>query len=42
MAPKQIDYELSMHTYRTRGYQARQKVLELKDKLKEFYNQISS
>jgi hypothetical protein len=31
-----------MYTYRTRGHQARQKVLELKDELKEFYNQISS
>jgi hypothetical protein len=31
-----------MHTYRTKGYQARQKVLELKDELKEFYNQIGS
>jgi hypothetical protein len=31
-----------MHTYRTGGYQARQKVLELKDELKEFHNQIGS
>jgi hypothetical protein len=42
MAPKQIDYELSMHAYRTGGHQARQKVLELKDELKDFHNQVGS
>jgi hypothetical protein len=42
MAPKQIDYELSMHAHRTGGHQARQKVLELKDELKEFHNQVGS
>jgi hypothetical protein len=31
-----------MYAYRTGGHQARQKVLELKDELKEFHNQIGS
>ena len=42
MAPKQIDFALSLHATKTGGHQAREKVLELKDELKEFHNQAGN
>jgi hypothetical protein len=41
MAPKPIDHEFLMHAFRAGGHQARQKMHELKDKLKDFHNNTS-